>query len=82
MMKLEEGMEVQYFKAGLNYAAAAAGVKQQQSEENLQSRMEEAFIDQAQKEELIRPLTEQLGSERILRTSTLVPVPPVCCTED
>ena len=82
MVNFEEGMHIEYFKVGLNYAAAAASAKQQQSEAELQSRMEEAFIDQAQKEELIRPLTEQLGSERILRTSTLVPVPPICCAED
>ena len=66
----------------LNFAATAAGIKQQQLETNLQNSIEEAFIDEAQKEELLRPLTEQLGSERILRTSTLVPVPPICCTED
>jgi len=27
------------------------------------------------------PLSDQLGNHRILRTSTLVPVPAVCCTE-
>ncbi len=80
--KLEEGMEIQYFKTKLNFAATAAGIKQQQLETNLQNSIEEAFIDEAQKEELLRPLTEQLGSERILRTSTLVPVPPICFAED
>jgi hypothetical protein len=29
----------------------------------------------------IRPLTNELGSQRILRTSTLVPVPEICCSE-
>jgi hypothetical protein len=82
MVKIDEGMEIQYFRTTINHASAAASVKQQQIENDLQGRMEEAFIDQAQKEELIRPLTEQLGSERILRTSTLVPVPPVCCTDE
>ncbi len=81
MVNLEEGMEIQHFKARLNFTASAAGIKQQQLEDDLQNRIEEAFIDQAQKEEMLRPLTEQLGSERILRTSTLVAVPPVCCTE-
>ena len=75
-------MEIQHFKTALNYSSAAASVKHQQIENDFQNRMEEEFIDQAQKEELLRPLTEQLGSERILRTSTLVPVPPICCTDD
>ena len=81
MMNMEEGMGIQYFKAQMNYTTVAAGVKQQQLENNLQNNMEEAYINQAQKEEMLRPLTEQLGSERILRTSTLVAVPPVCCTD-
>ena len=75
-------MEIRHFKTALNYSSAAASVKHQQIENDFQNRMEEEFIDQAQKEELLRPLTEQLGSERILRTSTLVPVPPICCTDD
>jgi hypothetical protein len=74
-------MEVQHFKTRLNYATVAANSKQLQLEGNLQTRIEEEFINQAQKEEFIRPLTDQLGTERILRTSTLVPVPPICCTD-
>jgi len=81
LMNFQEGMQVEYFKAAMNYSTVAAGIKQQQLEDNLQNRMEEAYINQAQKEEMMRPLTDQLGSERILRTSTLVPVPPICCTE-
>ncbi len=81
MQNMEEGMGIQYFKARMNYTTVAAGVKQQQLETNIQNNMEEAYINQAQKEEMLRPLTEQLGSERILRTSTLVAVPPVCCTD-
>ena len=81
VVNLQEGMEVQHFKTRLNFAAAAAGVKHEQLENDFYNRMEEEFINQAQKEELIRPLTNQLGSERILRTSTLVPVPPICCTD-
>jgi hypothetical protein len=81
IVKLDEGMEIQHFKTKLNYATAAANNKQLQLEANLQLQMEEQFINQAQKEEFIRPLTDQLGSERILRTSTLVPVPPICCTD-
>ena len=81
IVNLESGMEIQYFKTRVNYATVAAYEKQQQIENNLQNNMEEAFINQAQKEEMIRPLTDQLGSERILRTSTLVAVPEICCTE-
>jgi hypothetical protein len=81
MVNLEEGMSVQYFKAAAQYYSAFADNKQLQRESNLQNRIEEGYIDQAKKEEFIRPLTEQLGTERILRTSTLVPVPEICCTE-
>lgn len=77
----EEGMNVEYFKTANSYFSSAAQSKQLQLENSLQSRIEEGYISQAQKEEFIRPLTDQLGSERILRTSTLVPVPEICCTE-
>jgi hypothetical protein len=74
-------MEVQRFKSTLNYATVVAAEKQLQLEKDLHGLMEEQFINEAQKQERIRPLTEQLGTERILRTSTLVPVPAICCTE-
>ena len=79
--KLEEGMQVQSFKSALNYTNVAAAEKQHQLDNDLQNQLEDEFINEAQKQERIRPLTDQLGSERILRTSTLVPVPEVCCTE-
>ncbi|RZM01555.1 MAG: MBL fold metallo-hydrolase [Pedobacter sp.] len=78
---MHQGMQVQHFKTQIRDASLAAERRQLEIETDLHSRMEEAYINQAQKEEMIRPLTEQLGSERILRTSTLVAVPPVCCTE-
>lgn len=81
LFNLEEGMSVQYFKTAVNELSLSASQIQQKLEAERQLRMEEGFINQAEKEESIRPLTEQLGSERILRTSTLVPVPEICCTE-
>ncbi|TDH27351.1 hypothetical protein EXU57_07125 [Segetibacter sp. 3557_3] len=81
VVKLEEGMEVQRFKSSVREVNAVATEKQAQLERNLQGRMEEQFINEAQKAERVRPLTDQLGSGRILRTSTLVPVPDICCTE-
>lgn len=81
VINLEQGMNVQYFKTAASYFSTAAQSKQLQVENDLQNRIEEGYISQAQKEEFIRPLTEQLGSERILRTSTLVAVPEICCTE-
>ncbi len=81
LVNLEEGMEIHHFKKRLDVTSAAANSKQLQLERNLHANMEEEYINQAQKEEFIRPLTDQLGSERILRTSTLVAVPPVCCTD-
>lgn len=81
MINREEGMNVEYFKTANSYFSSAAQNKQLQLENSLQNRIEEGYISQAQKEEFIKPLTDQLGSERILRTSTLVPVPEICCTE-
>jgi hypothetical protein len=81
MMNLQQGMSVEYFKNSMRDIGRAAGNIQKKLEEERYLQMEEAFIDQANKEENIRPLTDQLGSERILRTSTLVPVPAVCCTD-
>ena len=81
LLNFEEGMAIQHFKTSLNFASVAASQKQQQLDDNFQNNMEEEFINQAQKEEMMRPLTEQLGSERILRTSTLVPVPDICCID-
>jgi len=74
-------MQIQHFKSTLKYANALAAEKQFQLERQSHDQMEEEIIDEAQQQERIRPLTDQLGSERILRTSTLVPVPEVCCTE-
>jgi hypothetical protein len=79
--KLEEGMQVQHFRSTLKYANALAAEKQFQLERQREDQLEEEIIDEANQQERIRPLTDQLGSERILRTSTLVPVPEVCCTE-
>ena len=81
LFNLEQGMSVQYFRSAINELSASASQIQQRLEAEKQLRMEEGFISQAEKEENIRPLTEQLGTERILRTSTLVPVPEVCCTD-
>jgi hypothetical protein len=82
MTRMEEGMEIQHFKTSLNRLTVDAEAIQKELEDNLHTRLEEQYIDEAQKSELIRPLTDQLGLERILRTSTLVPVPPICFTED
>jgi hypothetical protein len=80
-LNLEEGMQVQRFKSAVKYANSLAAEKQFQLEIIPQDQVEEEIIDAANQQERIRPLTDQLGSERILRTSTLVPVPEVCCTE-
>jgi hypothetical protein len=82
MVKMEEGMEILHFKTNLNRLVADAEEIQKKLEMDLHSKLEEQYINEAQKQELIRPLTDQLGLERILRTSTLVPVPPICFTED
>lgn len=81
IVNLQEGMAVQHFKSSLRDVGRASAAKQQQLEAQRQLRLEEGIIAQADKEESVRPLTEQLGSERILRTSTLVPVPEICCTD-
>jgi hypothetical protein len=78
---LEEGMEIQYFKNQLNDVGRRANEKQRERENDLYNRLEEQFIDESQRNEMIRPLTDQLGSERILRTSTLAAVPEICCAE-
>jgi len=78
LVKMEEGMEIHRFKANLNQFGIDAAALQQVLEDNLRTKIEEQIIEESQKQELIRPLTEQLGQERILRTSTLVPVPPIC----
>ncbi len=81
LLNLQEGMSIEHFKNTVNEISNTALERQQKLEAERHLRMEEGIISQAEKEENIRPLTEQLGSERILRTSTLVPVPPICCTE-
>ncbi len=81
LFNLQEGMSVHYFRSAVNELSSSASEIQQRLESERQLRMEEGFINQAEKEENIRPLTEQLGTERILRTSTLVPVPEICCIE-
>jgi hypothetical protein len=78
---MEEGMEIHRFKANLNHFGLDAAALQQVLEEKLHAKIEDQIIEEAQKQELIRPLTDQLGLERILRTSTLVPVPPICYTD-
>jgi len=80
-VNVNEGMAVYHFKNTVSDISRVAAERQKKIEAQRQLRMEEGFIDQAEKEENIRPLTEQLGSGRILRTSTLVPVPEICCTE-
>jgi hypothetical protein len=80
LLNLQEGMSIEHFKNTVNEISNIALERQQKLEAERHLRMEEGIISQAEKEENIRPLTEQLGSERILRTSTLVPVPPICCT--
>lgn len=79
--KLPQGMFVQRFGEGVADVGRFAAEKQWRLEQQRQSKWEEGIISQAEKEEMIRPLTEQLGSQRILRTSTLVPVPEICCAE-
>lgn len=81
IINLQEGMSVHRFKNTVGEVSRVALERQQKLESAQQLRMEEGFINQAEKEESIRPLTEQLGSERILRTSTLVPVPEICSTK-
>jgi hypothetical protein len=78
---LEKGMNVTHFKSMLQETARMAMERQFTLEADLQSRIEEGIISQADKEEQLRPLTDHLGTQRILRTSTLVEVPEVCCTE-
>jgi hypothetical protein len=82
VFNMQEGMSVHHFKSRVNEVSMAAAEKQKQLEAEQQLRLEEGIINQADKGENVRPLTDQLGSERILRTSTLVPVPHICCTED
>ena len=81
LFNLQEGMAVQQFKNVVSETLLSASERQRELEAERQLHREDLFISQAEKEESIRPLTEQLGSERILRTSTLVPVPEICCTE-
>ncbi|MDB5206004.1 MAG: hypothetical protein JWR72_1079 [Flavisolibacter sp.] len=81
ILNLQEGMSISHFKNAVGDINVGASTRQKKLESERQLRMEEGFISQAEKGENIRPLTEQLGSERILRTSTLVPVPEICCTE-
>jgi hypothetical protein len=81
ILDLQEGMSVRHFKNAVGDVSVGASARQKKLESERQLRMEEGFISQAEKGENIRPLTEQLGSERILRTSTLVPVPEICCTD-
>jgi hypothetical protein len=78
MIHPEEGMEIHHFRTMVTRKATDAAAIQQNLEDELQSRVEEECITEAQKQEIIRPLTDQLGHERILRTSTLVPVPSIC----
>jgi hypothetical protein len=80
ILNLQEGMSVHHFKNAVSDISVGASARQKKLESERQLRMEEGFISLAEKGENIRPLTEQLGSERILRTSTLVPVPEICCT--
>ncbi|MBC7830278.1 MAG: hypothetical protein H7122_21220, partial [Chitinophagaceae bacterium] len=81
LLNLKQGMSIQYFKNAVGEVDKGATERQQKLEAQRQLRMEEGFINQAQGEEWIRPLTAELGSQRILRTSTLVPVPEICCSE-
>ena len=81
LLNLKQGMAIEHFKNAVGDISFSASGRQQQLESERQLRMEEGFISQAEKGESVRPLTEQLGSERILRTSTLVPVPEICCTD-
>ncbi len=78
---VEEGMSVTYFNSVLGQVSHSAQEIQRRLETDLQLKMEEGFINEAEKNERVRPLTEQLGSQRILRTSTLTKVPEICCTE-
>ncbi|MEP6712339.1 MAG: hypothetical protein ABJA37_07990, partial [Ferruginibacter sp.] len=66
MFNLQQGMAVSHFKSVVGEVNYAATDRQQKLERERQLRMDDAFISQAEKEESIRPLTEQLGSERIL----------------
>jgi hypothetical protein len=81
LINLQEGMSVHHFKNVIGQVSVSAADRQKKLEAERQLRLEEGYISQAEKGETVRPLTEQLGSERILRTSTLVPVPEICCTE-
>lgn len=79
--KEDLGMEVQTFKRRVVESGRAAGKIQEKIEQDRQTKLEEGFINEANRNETVRPLSDQLGSERILRTSTLVAVPEICCTE-
>lgn len=81
LFNLKEGMYVHHFKNVMGQVSISAAERQKKLEAERQLRLEEGYISQAEKEETVRPLTEQLGIERILRTSTLVPVPEICCIE-
>lgn len=81
LLDLKQGMSVQHFKNAIGEVDRRSTERQRGLEAQRQQRMEEGFIDQAEKGESTRPLTDQLGSQRILRTSTLVPVPEICCSE-
>lgn len=78
---LEKGMNITHFRSMMQESGRLAMERQFELETDLQSRIEEGIISQADKEEQLRPLTDHLGTQRILRTSTLVAVPEVCCTE-
>ncbi len=75
---LEEGMEIRRFTAAVSQEIYSADDIQQEMEKEFYDKMEELYITESEKQDLIRPLTDHLGSERILRTSTLVPVPSIC----
>ncbi|HTE23725.1 hypothetical protein [Flavitalea sp.] len=81
LLNLKQGMSIQYFRNAVGEVDRGATERQQKLETQRQLRMEEGFINQAEGEESVRPLTAELGSQRILRTSTLVPVPEICCSE-
>jgi hypothetical protein len=75
---LKDGMAIRQFKSALSNSIHQAAIRQHDLENEFQNQLEEEYINEAQQQEMIRPLTDQLGTQRILRTSTLVPVPQVC----
>jgi hypothetical protein len=81
LLNLKQGMSIPYFRNAVGEVDRGSAARQQKLEAQRQLRMEEGFINQAQEGESVRPLTDELGSQRILRTSTLVPVPEICCSE-